>query len=896
MESDVKSILSPNAEHVAQKRYYHKDDQGKPVENWEGLSHRVVDYVCCNETEQFKEQIFDLIHTTKFLPNSPCLVNAGRKGKSRGLFGCFVSKSPDDSWVGMVENIANFGHIARQGGGAGISLSKIRPEGDSVFGSTHAKACGPIEHMRMVSEVMTSITQSGFRGMAIMMTLDVNHPDIMKFIVCKQRERALKSLLKEDIYNHYDKLIEKNSPELNIILDKFIYNCNISVVVNDAFMTAVEKDENWDLKFNGKIYETLKARTIFNAIVENAWKNGDPGLLFWNKINDGPYKYSGQVINATNPCFHGDSLVAIAGRGFTSIKQLAEEQKDIPVYCCDRLTGGIHVRMGRNPRKTRESAELCKVTFDDGGSIITTPDHQILLRSGEYMPVKDLSQGSVVMTLSPSLPRVFDAVDSRKVSSIDHLTKTAAVYNITVDDYHNLCILNKSKNDINLCPAIVYKNCGEQPLVEHCACNLGSLDVSKFFDKEKNDLDWKQFARAIHVAIQFLDDVIDVNVWPTPAFEKTTKENRPVGLGIMGFADLLLKLKLAYGSEESIKFAEKTAKFLENEAHKKSVELGKERGTPKACQYEELEFRRNVTLTSIAPTGTIAQLADCSHAIEPHYSETVFRHDNTGEKQLGTHPLATKPYFRCAISSTDPAKQVTWKQHIDIQAAFQKYGSSGVSKTINMPSDATIQDVAEAFVYAYKQGCKGITIFRDRSKTTQVLTTGNTDSRPKSLPCQIYKTRAEGVDWHVIVGLLNDRPYELFAINGRVDLPKQGYVVKRKRRYYSLMDENEAVLIENLSEEENHISPKISLETRRFSLELRNGICPEEIVEQIDKSTETMSSFSKAVSRIFKKSEFVNLANLEIMCPECAKEGKEVPLIPTSGCYTCKECTYSRCG
>ena len=161
------SVLNPIAEQVAQSRYYLKDDNGNIIENWESLSQRVVNHVCQNEKdEEYKKEMLDLISQTKFLPNSPCLVNAGRGSKSQGLLACFVTKAPEDSWLGMLENIANYGHIARQGGGCGVSFSKIRPEGDPVFGSTHAKACGPIEHMRMISEVMSSITQSGFRGMA----------------------------------------------------------------------------------------------------------------------------------------------------------------------------------------------------------------------------------------------------------------------------------------------------------------------------------------------------------------------------------------------------------------------------------------------------------------------------------------------------------------------------------------------------------------------------------------------------------------------------------------------------------------------------------------------------------------------------------------------------------
>ena len=160
------SNLTLVAEQVAQSRYFIKDEQGNATEDWEGLARRVVGYVCQKEKQEFKDEMQAIINNTQFLPNSPCLVNAGRGTKSQGLLACFVTKSPEDSWIGMVENLANFGHICRQGGGSGVSFSNIRPEGDPVFGSTHAKACGPIEHMRTISEAMHGITQSGFRSMA----------------------------------------------------------------------------------------------------------------------------------------------------------------------------------------------------------------------------------------------------------------------------------------------------------------------------------------------------------------------------------------------------------------------------------------------------------------------------------------------------------------------------------------------------------------------------------------------------------------------------------------------------------------------------------------------------------------------------------------------------------
>lgn len=736
------SSLTPVAQQVCEKRYFQKDKDGKIIEDWNQLVSRVIKHVCKDEHDDFQQAAHDLLYKTEFLPNSPCLVNAGTSTKSKGLLACFVTKSPEDSWVGMLENIGNYGHVARQGGGCGVDFSQIRPEGDPVFGSTHARACGPIEHMRMISEIMSSITQSGFRGMACMGCLNISHPDIMKFIVCKQKDRALKTMLKEDIFNHYDALKSNDIHEhLEIVLDKFISNFNVSVFATNDFMRRVENNEDYDLTFNDKVYATVNAREIFDMIVHNAWKNGDPGMLFHDTINNGPYKYSNQEVTATNPC-------------------------------------------------------------------------------------------------------------------------------------------------------------GEQCLPQYGSCNLGSIDVSKFYNEDREVMEWTRLGAAIETAMQFLDNVLSVNSFPTPEFAKWAKDNRPVGLGVMGWADLLLKMKITYGSEESFKFAQKLGRFFEKTSHEKSVELGEERGTPKSCRYDELGHRRNVTTLSIAPTGTISLLAGCSSSIEPVFSAITYRYDNTGAKEI-RHPYAKKSWFKCA-------SDLSWQEHVGMQAAWQSYIDSAISKTINLSNEATKEDVANAYMSAWKNGCKGITVYRDGCKSSQVLNTSakpvvganHAKPRPREVEADIFKTTADGFEWHVIVGKVNDVPYEVFAVNGKQDLPSSAKVVKRKKRHYSLMDGDE-ILIDNLGDEEDEIHPRIGLETRRFSLELRHNIDPKYIVAQIDKSADVITSFSKAVGRIMK-SKYISAADLcevaDVPCLECAKKGKMVQMIPEAGCWQCPACLGSKCG
>lgn len=1109
-KTDIKFKLNDTGEKVAVSRYYQKNEKGEIIEDWDGLVLRVVNHVCKNETQNFKDKMIQLIGKTEFLPNSPCLVNAGRKTKKAGLMACYVSKAPEDNWVSMCDTIKNFGDVARAGGGCGLFLGNIRPEGSPVFGSTHAKACGPIEHMRMISEVMSSITQAGFRGMANLASLNVSHPDIINFIKCKQKERALKTYLREDIFKHYPQIINNIEPQLKIVLDKFLYNFNISVLVSDKFMEAEEKNEDWDLVFEDKVYQTIKAREIFNLITENAWRNGDPGCLFEDTINNkSPYRFSGQKINASNPCVAkgtlvntpygyktvenvkvGDLVCSLHPNGYEPVTSI-EKHDNMPVFKVKFSDGGEQVvtaahcyhsfKGGNDVNKYSRKLRLDELEVGDYVQVHPTKliDQElnenefnnglmfgILLGDGSLRePTINISSSTDDTIYNENVKNVFTkcgysftkdykSIDGSKSMSLnltaESSRKLLKTFNIPSNvECHNKAIfswlkdseitdsflrglingllatdgnvnlksnhpqirfdtcsfelaqdirrallllgiharitvsfnddggaikgrkiirkypkhtINVSGHDLRTLGIICSENintkkaekiqkilhisllsggnrkasivsiepcgssevydlyceasdswitdgyvqwgCGEQVLPSsNSNCNLGSIDVSKFYSEKKEDVDWNRLEEAIKLAFQFLDDVIDAHDFPSETFKEWGMDNRPVGLGVMGFADLLLKLKIKYGSKESIKFAEKLMKFFSETAHNKSVQLGKERGTPRCCQYKELDHRRNVTTTSIAPTGTIALLAGCSSSIEPIFSPTIFRHDNTGSYEI-KHPDSESEWFACALDGDGGPREVTYQEHIQIQSAFQKYCDSAISKTINLPSTATVDDIKNAYKMAWELGCKGITVYRNNSKTTQVLNLSNkirsqesNIERPLELPCDIYKLKADGIDWHIIVGIKDGSPYELFAVNGGKELPKNGFVVKRKKKHYSLLDENKEVLLDNIIEFENKIDPKIGLETRRFSLELRHGIPPKYIVEQIDKSNEVITSFSKAAARIFKKYYLESDTVSGSLCPECLKEGKESKLVFTSGCQSCPTCNnYSKCG
>jgi len=300
-------------------------------------------------------------------------------------------------------------------------------------------------------------------------------------------------------------------------------------------------------------------------------------------------------------------------------------------------------------------------------------------------------------------------------------------------------------------------NCGEQPLLPYEACTLGSIDMARFTTGPASAprIDYDHMALTIRTAVHFLDNVIDMNRYPLPEIEAITRGNRKIGLGVMGFADLLIKLNIPYNTDEALVTGERLMRFLQEQAHAASADLAKDRGVFPSFKGSRLESEgqrlRNATVTTIAPTGTISIIADCSPGIEPLYGVSFVRTVMDGVRLVTLHPEFLRQVraaglysrrFLDRVSANESvqalseipldlrrlfvtAHDVTPEHHVRMQAVFQKYSDSGVSKTINLPATATKADVASAFLLAYRLGCKGITVFRTGSREKQVLSCAN---------------------------------------------------------------------------------------------------------------------------------------------------------------------------
>ena len=428
--------------------------------------------------------------------------------------------------------------------------------------------------------------------------------------------------------------------------------------------------------------------------------------------------------------------------------------------------------------------------------------------------------------------------------------------------------------------------CGEQPLPDYGSCNLVALNLGNFVSDGK--MDWERLQDAVKYAYRLAEAVIDNNVYPIKEIDKYSNTYRNVGVGVMGYADACIMLNMKYGSEKALNFGEEVMRFIYKWSLVESVEYAKRFGAFKGWNYEDYELLidgrqlppqtrtaykktglRNVCLTTIAPTGSIGYIADCSTGIEPHFADKIFRKDESHPEGVWiTSPLAEK-YPDSFISATE----LDVKSHINTQAAFQKYVDSGISKTINMSNEVTVNDVKRAYMLAWESNCKGVTIYRDGSKSVQVLNTSDKTFEPKQLDdistAIRFRIPAEGLEnEHVYITVThdaNEQPIEVFVNYPFLNRP---------------------------SVEHTHRREQLDSISRLISIGLRYNIPLDNIISQLEKSKGSMKGTVASISNVLKEYAARSGNHYTENCEECNGGS----MIFQGGCATCDSCGHSECG
>ncbi|MFH1046631.1 MAG: vitamin B12-dependent ribonucleotide reductase [Candidatus Omnitrophota bacterium] len=755
--------LSENAQQVLAKRYLKKGADGRPLETPDDMFGRVANNIAQAEklygdntdVEAVAEEFYAVMVNLEFLPNSPTLMNAGRDLQQ--LSACFVLPI-EDSMESIFEAVKDTSLIHKSGGGTGFSFSRLRPKNSQVR-STGGVASGPVSFLKVFDAATQAVKQGGTRRGANMGILRVDHPDILEFIACKES-------------------------------DKDITNFNISVAVSEDFMQRVKADKEYDLidPHNKKPVGKLRAKEVFDTIVQMAWKNGEPGIIFIDQMN-------------------------------------------------------------------------------------------------KFNPTPELGE--------------FESTNP----------------------------------------------CGEQVLLPYESCNLGSINLSLMVNGNK--VDWERLGRVTKTAVHFLDNVIDMNRYPLAKIEEITKGNRKIGLGVMGFADLLIKLGITYNSEQAITTARKIISFVQEKAQEASCELARTRNVfpnfSKSIYVRPGGRRqRNATLTTIAPTGTLSIIANCSSGIEPIFAVCYLRKVLDGGGLPEVHPIFEEIAKEEGFYSVElmkiisqgasiqdiqeipedlrkifvTAHDIAPEWHIRMQAVFQEFTDNAVSKTVNFPHSAAVEDVEKVYKTAYELGCKGVTTYRDRSREEQVLNVGPSkkkdEEKPEGAAVVISispRPRPQvvtGTTTKITTGCGNlyitinedeeGSPFEVFMQMGKAggcaasQLESIGRLVSLALR--------SGIDLKSIIGQLRGIrcpSPSWSREGRIFScadaiarvIESRLGKKKESAhAKKENESVEKIPKVQKAEATATE----VKVANIVGVCPDCGSA-----LRHEEGCVKCAACGYTRC-
>ncbi|MBH60384.1 MAG: ribonucleoside-diphosphate reductase, adenosylcobalamin-dependent [Dehalococcoidia bacterium] len=483
--------------------------------------------------------------------------------------------------------------------------------------------------------------------------------------------------------------------------------------------------------------------------------------------------------------------------------------------------------------------------------------------------------------------------------------------------------------------------CGEQPLLPNESCNLGSIDLAKFVNENQTDIDWNKLKKSTRTAVHFLDNTIDANKYAIPEIKKANKLSRKIGLGVMGFADMLIKMKMSYDSEEAVDMGRKVMKFIQTEADIKSEELAEKRGPFEGWEGSRPQINgdkpiRNACRLTVAPTGTISMIAGCSSGIEPvfslayrkqnilegktlyyvdknlekvakekdFYSEDLLEHLSNGGSLQDREdvPEDVKKVFRTA-------PDINPEYHVRMQAAFQESVDAGISKTINFPNEASEDDVTTTYMLAWELKCKGITVYRAGSRDKEVLTSGTSEN-------ETDKSSDNNVGFAPSMG---ERPAELFGVTRRVYTGRGNLYVTVNMSE----DGKPFEIFAALGKAGGNDSAMAEAVSRMVSLTLRSGIDPKESIEQLKGITdvpawnegELIRSVPDAIANVLekiyepKKESTLSIADLtettlvsenedskisNILqgetCPECPEI-----LAFEEGCQKCYSCGYSKC-
>lgn len=1061
--------MSDIVDEVLEARYLREGET-----SWDDICWRVANYV--GDSEEERKVYFEIIKDKNFVPNSPTLMNAGTETPM--LSACYAFGMMDDI-ESILRTFYNAMMVMKYGGGVGIDYSNLRPKGDPIK-STGGTSSGVVSFMEMFNQGVETVKSGGKRRGAAIASLDVSHPDIEEFIASKLEEGKLS-------------------------------NMNISVRIPDAFMEAVEGDDDWDLVFDGKIYRTIRARDLFKKIVYGAWRYGEPGVLFVDEIKRKEPYIGNEFQIGQNPCVTGDTLI-LTSEGYKRIDECVD--KETTIWNGSEWSNVV-------PAVTGENQEIMEIGFSDGSVLKCTPYHgfkvfdrkdysnknvvnkeakdlvvgdkliecdypiiegieeledaythgfysgsgyydssrnkHIILLYGvmkkfvKYFKISKIfvspySDSKIVLFVDGNYDKTFvpdcrysiksrlewlaGIIDSNghknlktddiSILSVDkdfllkiklmlntlginatvdlmippgmkilpdeigcykkyeclgcfaltisamhlewlvglgletHRVSMTTAYKTDTYKYKHIEVVsinksdkladkvycfNEPKNHTGIFNSVITSQCGETNLLT-CknggeSCNLGSINLSNYYDKRSDTIKIDDIASTTRTVTRFLNNIIDKNFYPVPEIERMTKDFRRIGIGVMGWHDLLIKCNICYGSEASLELAEAIMQIINKISINESEVLAKQlnKTFPRYNECNIATPRYNIATTVIAPTGTISLLAGCSSGIEPIFNLVYKRYTWVDGKKVGylqVHSLFEEKLDEYLKQHCNPTKaeeikkdvlehaynkgtiqdikylpvefrklfrtslDISPKEHVDMQAAFQKYTANNISKTINLPKDTTEKEIWDIYFYGWEKKLKGMTVYRSGSRDVEVLelnkeksteqgqnqtitavTTGRIlPKRPRDLPATNCKRRSGCGKLIISVAENNGKPYET--------------IIKNKGGCDAMNDAIGQLI---------SLAMRWNIPTWDIIKTLRNVTCPV-AYKKFGKGEADGKSCADIIGRVIEElvpddiDEYKTITNEPTAmgrCPECGE-----PLKMIEGCRSCI-CGYSKC-
>lgn len=941
-----------------------------------------------------EDSIYNLFKDFKYVIPGGSVMSGLGSPLPVSLSNCWVIDGPNDSIDDIFRVCNEQSQLMKRRGGVGFDISKLRPYG-SIVNNSAKTSTGAVSFMDLFSHVTNTIAQAGRRG-ALMLSINIKHPDAKEFI---EKKQDLTKVTGANISVQIDDDFMKcaTSENENFYVQRFPIDVTHEELFGNVPFTMYEPNILYNGQKENTYFKIINAKDLWNDIIHCAWSTAEPGIIFQSNHHD----YSPDGVypsfrgSCTNPCVIGDTTL-LTKNGFVKIRDVVG--KEIEIWNGKEWST-------LTPFKTSDNEKVYEVKFSNGLELVCTKYHKFILQNNVRKELNDCIVGDKLEYFT--YPLIEECKEYTKLLTDEPIEIVSIKY---YGEEATYCV-NEPLNHSALFNGIMTAQCGEIYMHED-SCRLIHVNLTSFVDNPFTDnavINDERLYEITYEAMHLGDDLVDleanairkilnkiekdgdINNSEYKLYERLlahTLEGRRCGLGFTGLADMIAMMGLKYDSEASLSIINHVMRLMFIAEMDAQIDMAITRGhfdgqdfkleQDGNTWYEFLKDnfnnihqkmmkygRRNISFNTVAPTGTVSLMAKCSSGIEPIFMPFYTRRrkcmsegdrvdfvDQVGEKYtefVVVHPTFekwAKSHFNELSEETfnewkeadwtaayklspwyeSTANDINWEKRVELQGIVQKYITHSISSTVNLPNNVTEDEVSNIYIKSWKNQLKGITCYRDGCRSGVLVSTKNdskpedkTDKvcinnqpvskRPKEIPCKIFRFSNKGEKWVGVVGLVDDKPYEIFTgILEKLNIPnwvEDGFIVRNKEK--RIVDGEEKLMsrydicyidkdgyktcVEGLSRTFNSEYwnyAKLISGLLRHRMPLPYLI---KIISSLNLDASNINTWKNGVIRTLRKLNDYNTeeGHYEV-CPECGGR-----LLNENGCYRCLDCGYSKC-